>query len=63
VKAPEGRIVSELPEDVLLVRRHDGNMTAGKSLVEVNTPQVFKRIRDLRNRRKVLSAAISVRNS
>lgn len=48
-----GARILELPEDVLLVRRHDGNMTAGKSLVEVNTLQVFKRIRDLQNRRKV----------
>jgi len=35
----------------LIVRRHGGNMTLGKSLVELNTLRVFKLALDRKRRR------------
>jgi glycosyltransferase involved in cell wall biosynthesis len=43
-RAVERRIkMKRLEEITLLVRRHEGNMTKGKSLVELNTLKVFKK--------------------
>ncbi|HWE46910.1 MAG TPA: glycosyltransferase [Caulobacteraceae bacterium] len=49
VRAREAGLVTErLDQATLLVRRHAGNMTRGKSLVEVNALRVFKKALDRR---------------
>ncbi len=49
VRAGELGLRSErLDQIALLVRRHETNMTRGKSLVEVNTLRVFKKVLDRR---------------
>jgi hypothetical protein len=49
VRAGEhGAKVERLDQTTLLVRRHDQNMTRGKSLVEVNALRVFKKVLDRR---------------
>jgi glycosyltransferase involved in cell wall biosynthesis len=46
-RAREKRLkIEQLDQVTLLVRRHDHNMTRGKSLVEVNTLRVLKKIVD-----------------
>jgi hypothetical protein len=42
----KGLKIEQLDQITLLVRRHDRNMTRGKSLVELNTLRVFKKILD-----------------
>jgi hypothetical protein len=42
----KGLKIEQLDQITLLVRRHDHNMTRGKSLVELNTLRVFKKILD-----------------
>lgn len=44
--AEAGLRVERLPNVSLLIRRHDGNMTRGKSIVELNTLRVFKKALD-----------------
>jgi hypothetical protein len=51
----KGLKIEQLDQITLLVRRHDHNMTRGKSLVEVNTLRVFKKILD-RQRAETASA-------
>ena len=41
-----GLAITKLEQVTLLVRRHAGNMTRGKSLVELNTLRVFKKTLD-----------------
>jgi hypothetical protein len=56
-RARERRLnLEQLGQVTLLVRRHDHNMTRGKSLVEVNTLRVFKKTLD-RQRAEPASAA------
>ena len=40
----KGLKIEQLDQITLLVRRHDHNMTRGKSLVELNTVRVFKKV-------------------
>jgi hypothetical protein len=47
--------IEQLDQVTLLVRRHDDNMTRGKSLVELNTLRVFKKTLD-RKRAETASA-------
>ena len=44
--AEAGVTVERLPNVSLLIRRHGGNMTRGKSIVELNTLRVFKKALD-----------------
>ena len=44
----KGLKIEQLDQITLLVRRHDHNITRGKSLVELNTLRVFKKILDRR---------------
>jgi glycosyltransferase involved in cell wall biosynthesis len=46
--AERGLNILHLDEVTLLVRRHDGNMTRGKSLVELNPLRLFKKAIDRR---------------
>jgi glycosyltransferase involved in cell wall biosynthesis len=56
-RAREKRLkIEQLEQVTLLVRRHDDNMTRGKSLVELNTLRVFKKTLD-RQRAETASAA------
>jgi hypothetical protein len=48
--------IEQLDQVTLLVRRHDHNMTRGKSLVELNTLRVFKKVLD-RQRAETASTA------
>jgi hypothetical protein len=50
----KGLKIEQLDQTTLLVRRHDHNMTRGKSLVELNTLRVFKKILD---RQRVAAAS------
>jgi len=50
--AEVGVAVERLPNVSLLIRRHDGNMTRGKSVVELNTLRVFKKALDRDRSRK-----------
>jgi hypothetical protein len=48
-----GLRIERLDQITLFVRRHDQNMTRGKSLVELNTLRVFKKTLDRRRGRQV----------
>jgi GT2 family glycosyltransferase len=50
--AEVGVTVERLPNVSLLIRRHDSNMTRGKSVVELNTLRVFKKALDRERSRK-----------
>jgi GT2 family glycosyltransferase len=50
--AEAGVTVERLPNVSLLIRRHAGNMTRGKSVVELNTLRVFKKALDRERSRK-----------
>jgi GT2 family glycosyltransferase len=44
--AEAGLTVERLPNVSLFIRRHAGNMTRGRSIVELNTLRVFKKALD-----------------